>query len=269
MFKQAIAAVATLGEDMARLILRFKEKVLDSFPLASDQGATIGRHHSNRIVIENLAVSGQHARIDYQDEIASITDLKSKNGTFVNDERVSETRLQHNDVIVVGKHTLLVDLHDTVGLAEVEGVPSSAASTPSPMSEAKTMFLDTHQGRQMRGEEPPPPPPPEPDYAEQDNLLFLAGGEGEVSLARQQVTIGSHAGADIVIGGVRGMMVGSPAAIITQRAGDHFLRFSGGLIKPKRNGSSVKGTIKLNHDDILEIGPVRLRVRLRKRELAD
>ena len=254
---------------MAQLILMFKETVLDTFPLYSDEGATIGRHHSNRIVIENLAVSGHHARVDVGDEGLSLIDLQSKNGTYVNDEKVTECPLAHKDIILVGKHILMVDLNDEMDLEDADGHSAVSSDGPSPMSEAKTMFLDTSHGRQMRGEEEPPPPPPEPVYADNDNLSFIDGGEGDISLSQTQVTIGKNKDADIVIGGAWALLAGSPCATISKQAGDYFLRFSGGLIKPKRNGAGIKGTIKLNHDDVLEIGPVKLRVQLRKRSTMD
>ena len=254
---------------MARLILMFKDKVLDIFPLSASQNITIGRHHSNGIVIDNLAVSGYHARIDLQDDTVSITDLQSKNGTYVNNVPVTQSPLHHKDTILIGKHCLLLDLNDELQ-AEVPVGPNDGLSSALPsMSEEKTMFLDTSHGRQMRGEEPPPPEPPETDYAENDSLLFLSGGEGVLSLSRQQVTIGKNADADIIVGGLWGLVAGRPAATISKQAGDYFLRFSGGLIRPRRNGAGVKHTIKLNHDDILEVGPVKVQVRLRKRAAMD
>jgi pSer/pThr/pTyr-binding forkhead associated (FHA) protein len=247
----------------------FKDKVLDIFPLSSNQGASIGRHHSNRIVIDNLAVSGYHARIDCQGESVSITDLQSKNGTFVNNEPVSEGALDHKDTIIVGKHALVLDLYDELDVDASAGQKAPSSGAPSAMSEEKTMFLDTSHGRQMRGEEAPPPASPEPVYAENDNLFFLSGGQGELTLSQKQVTIGKNKDADIVVGGFWGLLAGSPAAMISKQAGDYFLRYSGGLIKPKRNGTGVKGTIKLNHEDVLELGPVKVQVQLRKRAAMD
>jgi pSer/pThr/pTyr-binding forkhead associated (FHA) protein len=250
---------------MGRLILMFKDKVIDIYPLSSGEAITIGRRHDNRIVIENLAVSGRHARIDIDGDTVTLADLQSKNGTFVNGRQVSEYALQHKDTIVIGKHNLVFDLHDEVEVDVPDESARASEDGPSAMSDAKTMFLDTPHGRQLRGEEAPPPPPPEPVYAEKDNLLFLAGGEGEVSLAKPAITIGKNSDADILVSGFWGFLAGRPAATISKQAGDYFLRFSGGLIKPRRNGSGVKGTVKLNHEDVLEVGPVKVRVQLRKR----
>jgi hypothetical protein len=65
------------------------------------------------------------------------------------------------------------------------------------------------------------------------------------------------------------VLAGSPTAINNKQSGEYFLRYSGGLIKPKRNGAGIRGTIKLNHEDILELGPYKLQVQLRKRVTAD
>lgn len=248
---------------MARLIFKFKDKVLDIVPLSTSQGVTIGRHHSNVITIDNLAVSGFHARIDMHDDGPLLTDLQSKNGTFVNGERMDEVVLSHKDDITVGKHTLLMDLHEDIDVdGEVE-VGAAPKVVPSEMSDASTMFLDTPSGRQMRGEEAPAQQPtPEVVYAQNDNLTILNGGQGEIALSKKTVTIGKNKDADIVISGFWGLLVGGPAVTISKQAADYVLRYTGGLIKPKRNGASVKGTIKLNHEDVVDVGPVRVQVML-------
>jgi hypothetical protein len=86
-----------------------------------------------------------------------------------------------------------------------------------------------------------------------------------MAISQKPITIGKNHDADIVVGGLWGLLLGSPAATIKKQAGDVFLRFNGGLIKPRRNGAGVKGTVKLNHDDIVEVGPVKLQVQLSKR----
>jgi len=250
---------------MARLILMFKDKILDYFPLATDRGFTIGRHGSNHIIIDNLAVSGYHARIDKQSEGYAITDMQSKNGTFINNRPVTDHLLAHKDHITIGKHTLLVDLLDEFDVDAIAGNGVAHPQSHADANDGQTMMLDTSQGRQLRGEEAPPPPPPEPAYAASDNLTILAGGDGALALSQRQITIGTNCDADIVVGGLWSLLVGSPAAIIIRQAGDYFLSYAGGMIKPKRNGTRVKGTIKLHHEDFLEIGPVRLQVQLSKK----
>ena len=247
---------------MPRLILMFKDKILNTCPLASDRSVTIGRHNSNHIVVDNLSVSGYHARVDYLSDGFTITDLQSKNGTFVNGNPIEKALLDHKDTVTIGKHTLLVDLTDELSLEDVAVVDGQA---PSAISSDKTMILDTSHGRQMRGEEPPPPEPLRPVH---DTILFLEGGQGEFDLTKRKTfSFGKGSEADVVVTGFWGLLAGDPAAVITKRAGDYFLRYNGGLIKPKRNGSSVKGTVKLSHDDIVQLGPVKVQIQLSQRNL--
>lgn len=79
------------------------------------------------------------------------------------------------------------------------------------------------------------------------------------------MTIGKNQDADIIVSGFWGLWVGSPAVAITKQAGDYLLRYCGGLIKPKLNGSSVRGTAKLNHEDIIALGPLKVQIQLRER----
>jgi pSer/pThr/pTyr-binding forkhead associated (FHA) protein len=68
---------------------------------------TVGRAASNDIVVDNLAVSSFHARIVCENGVFTLEDLNSTNGTFVNDQRISQATLNNNDSIMIGKHTLL------------------------------------------------------------------------------------------------------------------------------------------------------------------
>lgn len=92
---------------MLKISLKFNNAVLKE--IESDQDKiTIGRDADNDIQIDNLAVSGQHARIIKNSSHYSIEDLGSTNGTFVNNEKTSTTILKENDEISIGKHTLVV-----------------------------------------------------------------------------------------------------------------------------------------------------------------
>lgn len=97
---------------MPILTLRFKDRLLQTYPIHIGQTLTIGRSGANDIVIDNLAVSGNHARIDSVSATFIITDLESTNGTFVNKELISSHGLRNNDVILIGKHELVFDRSD-------------------------------------------------------------------------------------------------------------------------------------------------------------
>ena len=62
---------------------------------------SLGRESGNQIVFNNRYVSAHHARLAWTDGEWSITDLKSRNGTFVNEQRVFSTSLLPGDVVFV------------------------------------------------------------------------------------------------------------------------------------------------------------------------
>jgi pSer/pThr/pTyr-binding forkhead associated (FHA) protein len=95
---------------MAKVILTMEGQVLREYPLAKER-TTIGRRPHNDIVIENLAISGEHAVIVTILNDSFLEDLGSTNGTMVNGAPVKKHFLQNNDVIELGKYRIryLVD----------------------------------------------------------------------------------------------------------------------------------------------------------------
>jgi len=92
---------------MARIVVLFRDRAQKEFRVGGD-GLRIGRDAENDIRLENPAVSRRHARIYRQEGVFYIEDLKSTNGTSVNDRAVGwKTALNHNDRITIGKHTLV------------------------------------------------------------------------------------------------------------------------------------------------------------------
>ncbi len=67
-----------------------KTGVLQEYILEEGATATIGRSSSNDIHIPEQHVSRQHAVIRYVDGVFVITDLGSANGTFINDQQITE-----------------------------------------------------------------------------------------------------------------------------------------------------------------------------------
>jgi pSer/pThr/pTyr-binding forkhead associated (FHA) protein len=90
---------------MAKLTLSFNDQVVSEFELDREQ-MTIGRKADNDIQIDNLAVSGHHARILTILNDSFLEDQNSTNGTYVNGSLVKKHALQNGDVIAIGKHTL-------------------------------------------------------------------------------------------------------------------------------------------------------------------
>jgi hypothetical protein len=73
------------------------------FELSRATAVSIGRARANDIVLKDISISGQHCRIRPEDGGFVLHDLKSTNGTFVNDKRVSRHPLADGDVVQVGE----------------------------------------------------------------------------------------------------------------------------------------------------------------------
>ena len=90
----------------AKLILSLNGAVLKEYPLNKER-ISIGRKPSNDIAIDNLAVSGEHALVETFQSDSFLEDLNSTNGVIVNGVEIKRHFLQHNDVIEIGRHTLV------------------------------------------------------------------------------------------------------------------------------------------------------------------
>jgi len=90
---------------MAKLILSFDGKPVKEYEL-DQEILTIGRKPGNDIQIDNLAVSGTHAKILTILNDSFIEDLNSTNGTLINGQRITKHALRNGEKIVIGKHTL-------------------------------------------------------------------------------------------------------------------------------------------------------------------
>ena len=229
---------------MPTLTLKFKENTIAEYPVKKGQSLTIGRLNDNEVVVENLAVSGHHAKLDSVGEGYLLTDLQSKNHTFVNQQMITSHWLKHGDVIVVGKHTLI--------FADEEGAAAQPAEAGGGDMD-KTMVMDTSAHRELVAKsEVQKPEAAAPSGA---MLSYLSGGEGEVPLNKKLFKIGKAAGNDIVVGG---LLMGQTAATISQRPNGHFIAYVGGRAKTKVNGEVIKETVKLNDFDTIEIGSLKM-----------
>ncbi len=90
---------------MAKLVLSFNGDFVKEFELDKEI-LTIGRKPDNDIHIDNLAVSGNHAKILTILNDSFIEDLGSTNGTFIAGSKITKHALQNGDSIVIGKHEL-------------------------------------------------------------------------------------------------------------------------------------------------------------------
>ncbi len=90
---------------MPRLVLSLDGVVLREVGLAKDR-TTIGRRSHNDIVIDNLAVSGEHSVIYTSAGDVYLEDLGSTNGTTVNGQPIKKHLLQSGDTLEIGKYRL-------------------------------------------------------------------------------------------------------------------------------------------------------------------
>ena len=90
---------------MPRMIVSIDSVVIKEVKLTKER-TTLGRRPYNDIVIDNLAVSGEHAVIHMADDGVEIEDVGSTNGTYVNAKAVTRQELRNGDIIEVGKYKI-------------------------------------------------------------------------------------------------------------------------------------------------------------------
>ncbi len=232
---------------MPNLILKFKDTTLEDYQLQQGHAITIGRKQNNDVIIENLAVSGHHAKIDSVADGFVLVDLQSKNGSFVNEELINSHWLKNGDVINIGKHSLIFSYSEDEVMSD-DGIEEAE----------ETMVIDTSQHRNMMKKinSKISPPPTKGNKTEKAGILtYLAGGKGKIKLKGRITKLGKHSTSDIV---VKGLFMGRTSVTISRRPDGFYLSYVGGLSKPKLNEKVVKRSAILNDLDIIEIGSAKL-----------
>lgn len=230
---------------MPNITLKFKDSVIGRYPIEKGKSLAIGRRKDNDIVIDNLAVSGHHAKIDAVGDAFVLVDLQSKNGSFVNEQLVSSHWLKDGDVISVGKHLLLFSLGDA---------PDDGESLPAEID--RTMVMDTSSYRSMVQKSAAVVP--KPLLRREDgpgHLAYLSGGSGRLEITGNLIKIGKDPTCEIV---VKGWWVGWTAATISRRPDGYYLSYAGGWSKPKVNDRPVKKSVLLQDLDVIDVGSVKL-----------
>ncbi len=232
---------------MPNLTLKFKNTTLEDYRLQQGHALTIGRQQNNDVIIENLAVSGHHAKIDSVADGFVLIDLQSKNGCFVNEELINSHWLKNGDVISIGKHSLVFSYSEDEemsadGMDEVE----------------ETMVIDTSQHRNMMKKINSKASPAQTKGNRNEKvaiLTYLAGGKGKIKLKGKITKLGKHPTSDIV---VKGLFIGRTSVTISRRPDGFYLSYVGGMSKPKLNEKVVKRSAILNDLDIIDIGTTKL-----------
>ena len=234
---------------MARLILMFNKQVVKEFPL-DKEGVTIGRNEDNTIVVDNLAVSGYHARIDLAGKDHILTDLQSTNGTFVNDKKVISHKLSHGDNIIVGKHVILF---------VATGREAEAKTDQQKVDMDKTMMLDTAKQKELLAKQQGALQAAK--AAEKIGVVsFIEGADlGEIELKKKLTKIGKAETSEIRLSG---LFMPATAATISRRPSGYVLTTMGAKIKV--NGQAIADNVALNEFDTIEIGKIKFQFYYKK-----
>jgi pSer/pThr/pTyr-binding forkhead associated (FHA) protein len=239
---------------MAKLCLKFEQSVLKEVPL-TQAATTIGRLPDNTLQIDNLAVSGHHAKVYWNDGHYVIEDLGSLNGTYVNNKRVGQATLIHGDQVLIGKH--VVEFKNEGSMALGASVPKARPATPKLDA---TVVLDTRQAQGMIAEKGAPAPAarsvtgaPVP-AKERIGLLDVVGGKTDQTkyiLTGKMTMIGKS---DMATVKLKGLFAPTTAALISKRETKYFIAPSEQKIKLKVNGEDSPNLRELNAGDVIEVG---------------
>jgi pSer/pThr/pTyr-binding forkhead associated (FHA) protein len=248
---------------MAKLALKFEQAVLKEVTLS--QGTlTIGRLPDNNLQIDNLAVSGHHAKIYWEQDHYTVEDLGSLNGTYVNNQRVGRSVLKDGDLVTIGKHQ--VEFKDE-GQKAPPAKMEEKAGPVTPKLEA-TVVLDTKKAKEMIAASAEPGPgagplglsKPAPTVApakEHIGILNVLEGrtdQPQYVLTGKMTMIGKSDMASIRL---KGFFAPKTAALISKRENKYFIATSDKKIKVKINGEEVSGQHELKEGDILEVAGVK------------
>ena len=129
---------------MPKMIVSIDGVVIKEVQLTKDR-TTLGRRPYNDIVIDNLAVSGEHAVLQMSGNEVYLEDLNSTNGTYINGKAVKKQLLANNDTVEIGKYKIKFINEAPAGptyektmilkpgavLPPVKAAPGAAAAAPA------------------------------------------------------------------------------------------------------------------------------------------
>ncbi len=149
---------------MPKMIVSIDGVVIKEVQLTKDR-TSLGRRPYNDIVIDNLAVSGEHAVLQMSGNEVYLEDLNSTNGTYVNGKAVKKQLLQNSDTVEIGKYKIkyvneaasagfektMVIKAGSAGLVPPVGMPAPAAASAStaPMNAAIKVMSGAAAGREV------------------------------------------------------------------------------------------------------------------------
>lgn len=217
---------------MGKLVVSLDGVVIKEVQVTKDK-TTLGRRPYNDIVIDNLAVSGEHAVLQMVGADVFIEDLNSTNGTYINGKAVKKQLLAHNDTLEIGKYKIKYLVDDGVDYE-------------------KTMIMKP-------GSAAPDPIVQRPNFAHTAPANINSGFGGLASSpggAAIKVLNGAAAGREVMLTKVV-TTVGKPGvqvASITKRPSGYVLAHVEGVARPAVNGSQLAGeSAHLRNGDVIEL----------------
>jgi len=225
------APVATQGTSrMGKLVVSLDGVVIKEVQITKDK-TTLGRRPYNDIVIDNLAVSGEHAVLQMVGADVFIEDLNSTNGTYINGKAIKKQLLQHNDTVEIGKYKIKylveegTDYEKTMIMRPGQMAPMSPAPAPAE-SRSHSGFGALQSG----------PAPLQPALIK---VLNGAAAGREVTLTKVVTTVGKP---------------GVQVASITKRPNGYAFAHVEGTSRPSVNGIPLTGdSIPLRNGDVIEL----------------
>ena len=222
---------------MPKMIVSIDGVVIKEVQLTKDR-TTLGRRPYNDIVIDNLAVSGEHAVLQLTGNEVYLEDLNSTNGTYVNGKAVKKQLLQNNDTVEIGKY-------------KIKFINEAPGATFE-----KTMIIKP-------GMVPPMPKPGAPAGAAPAAAAATATATaakpaeaGAAANASIKVLSGAAAGREVPLVKVV-TTIGKPGvavAAITKRAHGFVVAHVEGSNKPTLNGTAIgPEPVTLKNGDMLEL----------------
>jgi pSer/pThr/pTyr-binding forkhead associated (FHA) protein len=227
---------------MPKMIVSIDEVVIKEVQLTKDR-TTLGRRPYNDIVIDNLAVSGEHAVIHMNGPEVVLEDLNSTNGTYVNGKAIKKQALQNSDGIEVGKYKIKF-VADNAGdnfdkTMVVKSRPTTAAAAPAPVQQASPAPAAA------------PIAPVAPSYPATGSTD--SGGSASASI---KVLSGAAAGREVPLTKVV-TTIGKPAvavAAITKRHHGYVVHHVEGGGNPTLNGKAITSDpVPLRNGDVIEL----------------
>jgi pSer/pThr/pTyr-binding forkhead associated (FHA) protein len=208
---------------MPKMIVSIDGVVIKEVQLTKDR-TTLGRRPYNDIVIDNLAVSGEHAVMQMSGNDVTLEDLNSTNGTYVNGKAIKKQALQNGDTVEIGKY-------------KIKFVHEGASDNYE-----KTMVINS--GAVVGGAASSAPPAAPSTATAAIKVLSGAAAGREVPLVKVVTTIGKP---------------GVAVAAITRRPHGYVVALVEGTAKPTVNDKAL-GTdaIELRDGDVIELAGTRM-----------